>query len=68
MGCVVAMVSGKKPPVSTQYLAQTQDGALSLTIGYSTRYWPDPFARAKYSLLLKIHGPSERELVDKTTD
>ena len=27
-----------------------------------------PFARAKSSLLLKIHGPSERELVDKTTD
>ena len=63
----MAMVSGKKLPVFTPYLAQRRDGALSPTIRCSTRHWPDPFARAKYSLLLKIHGPSDRELVDKTT-
>ena len=64
----MAMVVGKKPPASTPYLAQRRDGALSLTIGCSTRHWLDPFARVKYSLLLKIHGPSERELADKTAD
>ena len=50
------------------YLAQRRDGALSLTIGCSTKHWLDPFARVKSSLLLKIHGPSERELADKTAD
>ena len=64
----MAMVAGKKPPVSTPYLAQRRDGALSPTIGYSTRHWLDPFARAKSSLLLKIHVPSEREPADKTAD
>ena len=64
----MTMVAGKKPPESTPYLAQRRDGALSLTIGCSTRHWPGPFARVKSSLLLKIHGPSERELADKTTD
>ena len=62
------MVAGKKPPVSTPYLAQRRDEALSLTIGYSTRYWLDPFERVKSSLFLKIHGPFERELADKTAD
>ena len=66
--CAMAMVVGKKPPVSTPYLAQKRDGALSLTIGCSTRHWPDPFARANSSLLLKIHGPAERELADKTAE
>ena len=64
----MAMVAGKKPPASTPYLAQRRDGTLSLTIGYSTRHWLDPFARVKSSLLLKIHGPSGRELADKTAD
>ena len=44
------------------------DGAISLTIGCSTRQWLDPFVRVNSSLLLKIHGPSERELADKTAD
>ena len=64
----MAIVSGKKSPASTPYLAQRRDGALSLTIGCSTRHWLDPFVRVKPSLLLKIHGPSERELADKTED
>ena len=58
----------QETPVSTPYLAQRRDGALSLTIGCSTEHWPNLFARAMYSLLLKIHGPSDRELVDKTAD
>ena len=66
VGCVMAMVAVKKPPASTPYLAQRRDGALSLTIECSTRHWSDPFARVKSSLWLKIHGPSERELADKT--
>ena len=49
-------------------LAQRRDEALSLTIGCSTRHWLNPFARVKSILLLKIHGPSKRELVDKTAD
>ena len=31
-------------------------------------YMHTPFARVKSSLLLKIHGPSDRELADKTAD
>ena len=58
----------KKLPAFTPYLAQRRDGALSLTIGCSTRHWLDPFARVKSSLLLKMRGPSERELADKTAD
>ena len=61
----MAMVAGEKPPASTPYLAQRRDRALSLTIGCSTRHWLDPFARIKSSLFLKVHGPSDRELVDK---
>ena len=64
----MAMVAGKKPPASSPYLAQRQDGALSLTIGCSTRHWLDPFARAKSSLLLKIHDSFERELAGKRAD
>ena len=37
-GYVMTMVAGKKPPTSTPYRAQRRDGALSLTIGCSTRY------------------------------
>ena len=66
--CHGAMVAGRKPPASTPYLAQRRYGALSLTIVCSTRHWLDPFARVKSSLLLKIHGPSERELANKTAD
>ena len=40
--------------------------ALSLTIGCSARHWLDRFARVAPSSLLKIHGPSDRELADKT--
>ena len=40
--------------------AQRRDGALSLTIGCSTRPWLDPFERVKSNLLLEIPGPSER--------
>ena len=67
-GSDVAMVTGKNPPASTPYLAQRRDGELSLTIGCSTRRWLDPFVRAKSSLWLKIHGPSDRELANKTAD
>ena len=56
------------PPASTPYLAKRRDGALSLTIGCSTRHWLDPFVRVKSSLWLKIHGPSDRELAKKTAD
>ena len=68
VGCVKAMVAGKKPPAFTSYLAQIWDGALSLTIGCSARHWLDPSAGANSSLLLKMHGPSDRELADKTAD
>ena len=68
VGYVLAMTAGKKPPASMPYLAQRRDGALSPTIECFTRYWLDPFARAKYSLSLKTHGPSERELIDETAD
>ena len=64
----MAMVAGRKTPASTPYLAQRWDGALLLTIGCSTRHWRDPFVRVKSSLWLKIHGPSDRELADKTAD
>ena len=68
VGCVMAMVAGKKPHASVPYLAQRRDVALSLTTGCSTRHWLDPFARVKSSLLLKIDGPSERKQVDRTAD
>ena len=68
VGCVMAMVAGKKPPASTLYLAQRRDRAFSPTIGYSTRLWLDPFARVNSSFLLRPHDPSERELADKTAD
>ena len=64
----MAMVAGKEPPASTPYLAQRRDGALPLTIGCSTRHWLDPFVRVKSSLWLKIHGPYDRELANKTAD
>ena len=67
-GRVMAMATGKKPSISTPHPAQRWDGALSHTIGCSTRHWLYPFARAKYSFLLKTHGPSKRELADKTED
>ena len=64
----MAMVAGRKLPASTPYLAQRRDGALSPIIGCSTRHWLDPFVRVKSSLWLKIHGPSNRKLANKTTD
>ena len=66
VGCVIAMLAGKQPLASTPYLAKSRDGALALTIGCSTRHWLDPFVRVNSSLWLKRHGPSERELADKT--
>ena len=68
VGYVMAMVAGKKPPASKPYLAQRRDGALSFTIGCFSRHWLDPFVRLKSILLLKIRGPSDRELADKTAD
>ena len=65
---VVVMVAGKKLPASTLYPGQRRDGASSSTIECSTRYWLDPLARAKCSFLLKTHGPSERELANKTEE
>ena len=67
VGCVMTVVAGKKPPASTPCLIERRDGALLPTIGCSTRHWLDPFVREKSSLL-KIYGPSERELADKTAD
>ena len=64
----MAMIVGKKTPVSTLYSAQRWDAALSPTIECSNRHWLDPFAREKFSLLLKTHGPSERDLEGKTED
>ena len=64
----MAMVAGKKPPASMPYLPQRRDGALSLTIGCSTRHCLDLFARVKISLLLTIHDPSDRELANKMAD
>ena len=61
-------VVGKKPPASTLYPAQRQDGALSLTIKCPTRHGLDPFAKAKHGLLLKTHGPSVRVLADIIAD
>ena len=58
----------QKPPASPPYLAYRRDGALSLTTGCSTRHWLDPFVRVKSSLWLKIRGPSDRELTNKTAD
>ena len=46
----------------------SKTGAVSPTIGCSTRHWLDPFVRVKSSLWLKIHGPSDRELANKTAD
>ena len=68
VGCVMAVVAGRKPPASAPYLAQRRDGALSLIIGCSTRHWLDPFVRVKSSLWLKIHDPSDRELANKTAN
>ena len=68
VGCVMSMIAGKKPPASTLYLAQRRDGALSPIIEFSTTHRLDPFTRAKYSSLLKIHDPSKRELADKMED
>ena len=68
VGCVMSMVAIRKPPASTPYFAQKRDGALSPTVGCSTRYYFNPFAGGKSSLLLKMHGPAERELADKMAD
>ena len=66
LGCIMTIISGKKPPAFTPYLVQKRDEALSTIYGLSTRYWLDSFARTKSRLLLEIHGSSERELADET--
>ena len=53
VGCIMAMVAGKKPPASTPYLAQRPDGALSLTFGCSTRHWLDPFRESKVQFVVE---------------
>ena len=53
----MAMVAGKKSPASTPYLAQRRDGALSLTIGYSTRHWLDPFRENKVQFVVEDTWP-----------
>ena len=58
----------QKSPAPVLYPAQRREGALSATIECSTRHWLDPFARAKFSLLLKKHDPSERALADRAVD
>ena len=68
VGCVMAVVTGKKPPASTLYPAQGRDRALSYTIECPTRHLLDLLARANPSLLVKTHGSFERELADKTAD
>ena len=55
----MVMVAGKKPTASALYPAQRRDDIISSTTECSTRHWLDPFARAKSSLLFKIHGLSE---------
>ena len=62
----MAMVAVKKPPASTPYLAQRRDGALSLTIGCSTRHWRNLLVRVKSSLWLKVHGSADKELANET--
>ena len=68
MGCMVAMIAGKKPPAFSLYPAQRRNGALLLTLKCSSRHWLYLFAKAKCSLLLKTNGASERDLDNKTTD
>ena len=64
----MAMVADKKPPAFAQYLAQIRDGDYSPTTGCSITRWLNFFAREKFSLLLKIRGPSKEELADETAD
>ena len=55
-------------PLHAISCSKTRWSTLSPTIGCSTRHWLDPFVRVKSSLWLKIHGPSDRELANKTAD
>ena len=65
----MAMVTGNNLPASSYTLhKERRDGALSPTIEYPTKHWLDRVARAKSSLSLKTHDPSERKLADKTAD
>ena len=68
VGCVMAMVFGKKSSPFMLYPAPRQEGALSPTVECSTRNWFESFVRAKFSFSLNTHGPSERELVNKVLD
>ena len=53
----MATVAGRKPPASTPYLAQRRNGALSPTIGCSTRHWLDRFARVKLQFVFEDIWP-----------
>ena len=52
-GSAMAMIAGKKIPVSTLYPPQKRDGDLSPTIECSTRHWLNPYARAKYIFVVE---------------
>ena len=58
----MAMVAGRKPPAFTPYLAHRRDGALSITIGCSTRHW------LEVQFVVEDICPSDRELANKTAD
>ena len=53
----MAMVASRKPPASTPHLAQRWDGALSPTIGCSTRHWLDPVVRVKVQFVVEDTCP-----------
>ena len=55
--------NARNHPLS-RYIPQKNERAIEC----SSRHWPIPFARAKSTLLLKIHGSSEGELADNTAD
>ena len=62
--CTMAMVAGKKPPTSTIYLAQRQDGAPSSTTECFTRHRLDPSVSTKFNFSLKTHDPPDKKLVN----
>ena len=64
----MAMVADKKPPAYTPYLAQRRDGALSLTIGRSTRHWLDPFARIKVQFVVEDTLPFRERASEQMAD
>ena len=53
VGCVMAMVAGKKSPASTLYPAQRRDEVLSSIKKCTTRRWLDPFLREKSAVYVE---------------